>query len=112
MIGRANSPRQNHHVITLASLAKQVETRGSAVAGSSDFRRPTNLGPGVEALRAKWGWIVARVAGTARDSKRRSWRGHNEKLTVNPRRETAAYAREPQIAKQRRGSEREMAAKM
>jgi uncharacterized membrane protein HdeD (DUF308 family) len=41
------------------SLAKQVETGGSAVTSSSDFRRPNNLGPGVEALRAKWGWIVA-----------------------------------------------------
>ena len=29
------------------------------MTSSSDFRRPTNLGPGVEALRAKWGWIVA-----------------------------------------------------
>jgi uncharacterized membrane protein HdeD (DUF308 family) len=29
------------------------------VASSSDFRRLANLGPGVEALRAKWGWIVA-----------------------------------------------------
>jgi uncharacterized membrane protein HdeD (DUF308 family) len=30
------------------------------VTSSSDFRRPTlNLGPGAEALRAKWGWIVA-----------------------------------------------------
>ena len=59
MTGLANSPTQNHHVITLASLAKQVETEASAVTSSSDFRRPTNLGPGVEALRAKWGWIVA-----------------------------------------------------
>jgi uncharacterized membrane protein HdeD (DUF308 family) len=29
------------------------------VTSSSDFGRPTNLGQGVEALRAKWGWIVA-----------------------------------------------------
>jgi uncharacterized membrane protein HdeD (DUF308 family) len=30
------------------------------LTSSSDFRRPTlNLGPGAEALRAKWGWIVA-----------------------------------------------------
>jgi uncharacterized membrane protein HdeD (DUF308 family) len=30
------------------------------LTSSSDYRRPTlNLGPGVEALRAKWGWIVA-----------------------------------------------------
>ena len=29
------------------------------MTSSSDFRRPTNLGPEVEALRAKWGWIVA-----------------------------------------------------
>ena len=30
------------------------------MTSSSDFRRPTlNLGPGAEALRAKWGWIVA-----------------------------------------------------
>ena len=29
------------------------------MTSSSDFRRPANLGPGVEALRAKWGWIVA-----------------------------------------------------
>ena len=30
------------------------------MTSSSDFRRPTlNLRPGVEALRAKWGWIVA-----------------------------------------------------
>jgi uncharacterized membrane protein HdeD (DUF308 family) len=28
------------------------------VTSSSDFRRPTNLGPGV-ALRANWAWIVA-----------------------------------------------------
>jgi hypothetical protein len=53
----------------LASLAKQVETGASAVTSSSDFRRPTNLGPGVEALRAKWGWIGARVAGTAHHAK-------------------------------------------
>jgi uncharacterized membrane protein HdeD (DUF308 family) len=33
--------------------------RGNAVTSSSDFGRPTNLGQGVEALRAKWGWIVA-----------------------------------------------------
>jgi uncharacterized membrane protein HdeD (DUF308 family) len=33
--------------------------RGNAVASSSDFGRPTNLSQGVEALRAKWGWIVA-----------------------------------------------------
>lgn len=59
MTGLAISPTQNRHVIGLASLAKQVETGGSAVTSSSDFRRPTNLGPGVEALRAKWGWIVA-----------------------------------------------------
>jgi hypothetical protein len=32
---------------------------GNAVTSSSDFGRPTNLGQGVEALRAKWGWIVA-----------------------------------------------------
>jgi hypothetical protein len=31
------------------------------VTSSSDFRRPTNLGPGLEALRAKWGWIVVGV---------------------------------------------------
>ena len=59
MTGLAIFPTQNHHVIALASLVKQVETGGSAVTSSSDFRRPTNLGPGVEALRAKWGWIVA-----------------------------------------------------
>ena len=59
MTGLAISPTQNHHVIVLVSLAKQVETGESAVTSSSDFRRPTNLGPGVEALRAKWGWIVA-----------------------------------------------------
>ena len=59
MTGLAISPTQNRHMITLASLAKQVETEASAVTSSSDFRRPTNLGPGVEALRAKWGWIVA-----------------------------------------------------
>jgi Short repeat of unknown function (DUF308) len=59
MTGLAISPTQNHHVIALASLVKQVETGGRAVTSSSDFRRPTNLGPGVEALRAKWGWIVA-----------------------------------------------------
>jgi uncharacterized membrane protein HdeD (DUF308 family) len=29
------------------------------VTSSSDFGRPTNLSQGVEALRAKWGWIVA-----------------------------------------------------
>ena len=29
------------------------------MTSSSDFGRPTNLGQGVEALRAKWGWIVA-----------------------------------------------------
>jgi uncharacterized membrane protein HdeD (DUF308 family) len=32
---------------------------GNAVASNLDFRRPGNLGPGVEALHAKWGWIVA-----------------------------------------------------
>ena len=76
---------QNHHVITLASLAKQV-TGASAVTSSSDFRRPTNLGPGVEALRAKWGWIGARVAGTAHHANIKPGgvlfssnpRGHNE----------------------------------
>jgi uncharacterized membrane protein HdeD (DUF308 family) len=56
MTGLAISPMQNHHVIALASLAKS-ET--GAVTSSSDFRRPTNLGPGVKALCAKWGWIVA-----------------------------------------------------
>ena len=59
MTGLAIFPTQNHHVIALASLVKQVEMGGSAVTSSSDFRRPTNLGPEVEALRAKWGWIVA-----------------------------------------------------
>ena len=29
------------------------------MTSSYDFGRPTNLGHGVEALRAKWGWIVA-----------------------------------------------------
>jgi hypothetical protein len=31
MTGLAISPTQNHHVIALASLVKQVETRGHAV---------------------------------------------------------------------------------
>ena len=56
--GLAISPTRNHHVIAL-SAARKVEKGGNAVASSSDFRRPANLGPGVEALRAKWGWIVA-----------------------------------------------------
>ena len=59
MTGLAISPTQDHKVIALASLVKQVETGGRAVTSSLDFRRPTNLGPAVEALRAKWGWIVA-----------------------------------------------------
>jgi uncharacterized membrane protein HdeD (DUF308 family) len=54
----AVSPTQNHHVIALGAVRK-VEKGGNAVASSSDFRRPANRGPGVEALRAKWGWIVA-----------------------------------------------------
>ena len=29
------------------------------MSNSLDFQRPTNLGSGVAALRAKWGWIVA-----------------------------------------------------
>ncbi len=29
------------------------------MTSSSDFRRPANLGQGIEALRPKWGWIVA-----------------------------------------------------
>jgi uncharacterized membrane protein HdeD (DUF308 family) len=57
--GLAISPPQNHHVIALAALAKRAEKGGSVVTSSSDFRRPRNLGPGVEALRAEWGWIVA-----------------------------------------------------
>ena len=72
MLSRSSSvpgPTQNHHVITLASLAKQVETGASAVTSSSDFRRPTNLGPEVEALRAKWGWIVARGLTSARGAR-------------------------------------------
>jgi uncharacterized membrane protein HdeD (DUF308 family) len=47
-------------VINFANLAKdkQAETE-DAVTSSYDFGRPTNLGQGVQALRAKWGWIVA-----------------------------------------------------
>jgi uncharacterized membrane protein HdeD (DUF308 family) len=56
MTGLAISPTQNHYVIALASLA---ESETGAVTSSSDFRRPSNLGPRVEALRTKWGWIVA-----------------------------------------------------
>jgi uncharacterized membrane protein HdeD (DUF308 family) len=33
--------------------------RGNAVTSSSDFGRPISLSQGTEALRAKWGWIVA-----------------------------------------------------
>ena len=47
MTGLAISPTQDHKVIALASLVKQVETGGRAVTSSLDFRRPTNLGPGV-----------------------------------------------------------------
>ena len=32
------------------------------MTSSSDFGRPTSVGRGVEALRAKWGWMMLRSA--------------------------------------------------